>query len=382
MGFQPLFAFNEEGKVQDCEHLLEISLDKLTPLVNKNDFNQVEPLLATIEGACGRSEFTQRIRILKNILERGDSKALIQDYLDNKYDETLIMRWDYSLEQDYKLIYNRNKADFNFIPLKHPIDILVQLKAEALLKSASYNLNEQEEKIILLFANRITEYDQVSVAHVPQVQPSTNTPAIVQAEVLPIEQVAEPVRGRSGVNIYAGLTGPLGGINPTFGVNPSFGVMYSSALTSPFLFELGMRVRVNTKDRDFDYLIYDDVQTVNSKASFSFGGTLGYKVFDNNKFIIAPKFGLGYETTTTGISEITDYGYYDDYGDYINGTDTKYHNVNTMRLSLGLAAMRHVSRNQYIGIEASYIYAPYNWDKSLLTSVQSNYGSIELFYRF
>ena len=381
-----LSAHTEDLELQDCEQLLQITSEKLTPLVNKNDFSQVEPLLATIESGCGKSEFTQRIRIFKSIFERSDSKALIQDYLDHNYDDVLIMRWDYSVEKDHKLIYNGNKPHFNHIPLNHPIDILIKRKAEAILKSASYSLNAEEEKIMLLFADRIQEYDQAVAVQHPEGRPINAAvavaPAAVEEEQL-VEQTDYQEKSRSGISIYAGVTGPLGGVNPTFGVNPSFGVMYSSRLSSSFIYELGMRVRINSKDRDFDYNLYDDVERVNSKASFSFGGTVGYKVFDNKKFIIAPKFGLAYETTTTGLSEITETEYYDEYyGDYASSSNVRYHNVNTMRMSFGLAAMRKVSRNQYIGIEASYIYAPYNWDKSLITSVHSNYGSLELFYRF
>src|SRR5690606_10585260 len=130
---------------QDCEQITKIALEKLIPILQKNDFTNLESTLATIQGTCGENEFTQRMRILRALIEKKSTGALIADYLAKNYHEVLVMRWDYALEQEYRSIYQNNKADFNYIPLRHPIDSLVKLKATALLNSTSYNLTEQEE---------------------------------------------------------------------------------------------------------------------------------------------------------------------------------------------------------------------------------------------
>lgn len=164
--------------------------------------------------------------------------------------------------------------------------------------------------------------------------------------------------------------------------------MYSSKLSNQFIYDLGVKIRVNSNDRSFDYLLYDEIQTVNSGVSLSFGGNLGYKIYDNNKFIIAPKVGLYYEATSTGLTEVTS-DYYDDYYDdyYYDDYDqpansVQFHNVNSMRLNAGLTVMRHLAKKKYLGIEAAYHYISYDWEKNLLTEIQSNYASLQMFFRF
>lgn len=280
------------------------------------------------------------------------------------------MRWDYSLEEKYAEIYHNNKADFEFVPLKHPIDSLFKIKALALLNSPSYNLTEQEEKIALLFADHIDEFYDLH-GSVPPAPPIEEKPKSVL-----------PDKYRSGVNVYAGAEFPLTGSDPAFKTSPTIGILFSSRLSNPFLFEAGLKVRLNTRnDRTLEYALFDEVEVIRSAASVGIGGTIGYKIFDNDKFIIAPKAGLFWELATTGLSEISE-SYYDDGYDYYETEHVRFFYINTMRTTLALSAMRHLSGKTYVGLETAYHFVPYNWDSNLLTSVQPNYGSLQLFFRF
>ncbi|NQD69130.1 hypothetical protein HP439_00150 [Sphingobacterium shayense] len=359
--------------LQDCDQITQISLEKLVIMVDKNDFSNLESVLGTIESSCGQSEFTQRLRILRALIEKISAGALIADYLSKNYQESLVMRWDYSVEPEYRSIYKNNKSDFNHVPLNHPIDSLVKLKSAALLNSTAYNLTDQERKIALLFSDNIEAFYQSYHTETPR-STTLNKP-----------KEHKTYKERGGLIIYGGIEFPITGKDPLFKTNPTFSFMYSSKLSSQFLYELGVKFRVNSNDRAFDYVLYDEVQTVNSTVSLGFGGNLGYKIFDNDKFIIAPKIGLYYETTNTGLSEVTDSYYYDDYyyDDYDQGTSSiRYHNVNTMRTTLGVSFMRHLAKKKYIGVEGAYHYIPYDWDKNLLTSIQPNYASLQMFLRF
>ncbi len=374
--FLPLFFFqsiyvqantNKES-LQDCEKIVAVALDKLVPALQKNDYQNLEGILATIQSACGENEFTQRMRIIQALIERKSSGALIVDYLSKNYHEVLTMRWDYAVEKAYQRIYLENKAEFNYIPLNHPIDSLIKLKANALLNSPSFNLTEQEEDIALLFADRLDEFYQSFEDTQPAPQPTATEKARSQ----------QNAKHRSGVIVSAGAEFPITGSDPLFKTNTTVGLLYSSGLSSPVFFEGGIKIRINSNDRSFDYLLYEEVEHVNSSASFSIGGNVGVKLFDNDKFIIAPKAGLYYDITNTGLSEVN---YFDDeYGE--STRSVQYHNVYTMRASLALNLMRHIIGKKYIGIEAAYHYIPYNWDNNLLTSIQPNYASLQLFFRF
>jgi len=370
----PLFlqARQEEQPQQDCEQITKIALDRLIPLIQKNDYTELETVLSTIQSVCGENEFTQRMRIFRALLEKKSGGELIADYLAKNYHEILVMRWDYSIEEKYQSIYQNNKKDFNYIPLKHPIDSLLKIKAEALLHSTAFNLTEQEEEIALLFADRIDEFYQSYEKPISPAKPTALEKARQRAAY----------KDRGGFSIYAGAEFPITGTDPLFKTNPVMGFMYSSPLASNFLYELGLKIRINSNDRDFEYWLDNQTEVINSAASYSIGGTAGYKVFDNDTFIIYPKLGLFFESTGTGLSEVTYYDNGNYYDDEYGSSNVKYHNVNTMRASAGFAFMRHISTKKYIGLEASYHYIPYNWDNQLQTNIQPNYASLQLFFRF
>ncbi|PRD54358.1 hypothetical protein [Sphingobacterium gobiense] len=372
----PMHSYGEEHHIsrrwQDCEQVTKVALDKLVDIFHKNDFERLEPVLNTIQSTCGENEFTQRLRILRFLIEKKTTGNIIADYLAKNYQEVLVMRWDYSIEEKFAQIYQNNKADFDFVPLRHPIDSLIKLKALALLNSQSYNLTEQEEKIALLFSDHIEEFYQAHGGSAPQ-SGSKNKP----------EPTSDSYYGkyRHGVSVYAGAEFPLTGSDPVFKTSPTLGVFFSSRLSNPFLFEAGVKVRINSNDREVEYRLYDEVEVIRSMASLGIGGTIGYKIFDNDKVIVAPKAGLFWEMATTGLSEVNE-GYYDDGYDYYETRSVRHFYINTMRSSLALSAMRHLAGKTYIGLEAAYHFVPYNWDSNLLTSAQPNYGSLQLFFRF
>ncbi|MCY4778234.1 hypothetical protein ORI89_01120 [Sphingobacterium sp. UT-1RO-CII-1] len=363
-----LIVFAQEKKeIQNCEQIMRIALDKITPLIDKNDFNDLESVLMTIQSTCGDTEFTQRLRILRALIEKKTTGDLIADYFSKKYVEVLIMRWDYSIEEEYKSIYQDNKSYFNYVPLRHPVDSLIKLKANALLYSTSYNLTEQEQEIILLFSDQIEEFQQ------------TYTPSQENSQSQNNEKNNQFYKDKYGLQIYAGVEYPLTGTNPVFKTSPTFGVTFASKLSSDLLYEIGAKVRINNNAKTFDYQLYDDIETINSSASYSFGGNIGYKLLDNDTFILSPKIGLYWESTSTGLSEIIE-DYYDDYGNSV--PNIRFNNVNTMRTSIALSLMRYLMKKQYIGIELAYHFVPYNWEKNLITSIQPHYSSAQLFYRF
>ncbi len=379
----PIFlqAYPNE-KWQDCEQITKIAIEKLVSSVDKNDFENLETMLSTIQSACGENEFTQRMRILRALIEKKTTGAIIADYLSKNYQEVLVMRWDYSVENEYQKIYQENKADFNYIPLNHPIDSLVKLKANALLTSTSYNLTEQEKQIALLFSDHLDEFYKSYGSTAPAPTPVTvQVPAPETALEEPIEY-SEDYKYRAGVLVSAGVEFPITGTDPLFKSNATIGVMYASPLSSLMVYELGAKIRINSNDRSFDYLLNEVIEHVNSTVSFSLGGNLGVKVFDNDKFIIFPKAGIYYDITGTGLTEYGEGYYYDEYGFEQSSGSIRYNNVNTMRTTLGLSVMRHIDRKKYIGLEFAYHYIPYNWDKNLLTNIQPNYASGQVFLRF
>lgn len=369
---------------EKCEATLKNSLEPLTIALNGNQYETLMPLLADIERSCGPTELSLRIQILKLIIAKESSSHAINKYLDMHFDEQLIKRFQDAEREDYAYQYESNKVQYNYFPLRHPIDLLIKTRAKALLLSQSYKLSDSEIDILNLFSNEELLKKQVVESIAP--------PLIKEEPVIQEEQQAETEleleeyynKSKLGFLPYIGIYGPLGGKNTTFGTNMSLGFTVMSSLEKSFIFEGGFKVRINSNDRNFDYNYDNQTESVNANFSLFFGGSVGYKIYDNTKFIIIPKLNLGIDMIDTGISEdvYTD-DYYDGNGDYnYGGSSKKLYTVNTMHLGLSLATMRQLKGKNYIGLEAGYHYTPYQWDSKLMSAIYNHYGSLELFFRF
>jgi len=378
-----LFTIIPSSFAQDkCELTINSSLDPLTKILNANQYDKLASILAQIEQSCGTIELVQRIKIVHLIIAKQSSGNAIERYLDNGFDEQLLNRFADAAREDFAYQYESNKQQYNYVPLRHPIDQLIKTRAKALLQSQSYTLSDAEIDILNLFSNEELLRNQAS--SVKQTVPEKQEHAVKEEQEETLALADYYNKSKIGFLPYIGVYGPLGGKNTTFGPNLSLGFTIMSSLQKSFIFEGGFKVRINSNDKNFDYNYYDQSESVNSNFGLFFGGAVGYKIYDNTKYIVIPKLNIGIDMVDTGISEdiYTD-GYYDGYGDYISGgNSTKLHTVNTMHLGLSMAGMRQIKGKNYIGIEAGYHYTPYQWDHNLLSNIYNHYGSIELFFRF
>ncbi len=357
----PYSASAQQANAQRCEPLMHESLSKLVPLLEKNDFANSTQVIESMIAACGTNEFNQRLKITLALISNNNTPSQITQYFNDGLDQKLIKRWNSTDKKNFQDLFKKQPQEYDFVPLRHPIDSLLKLKAQALLSSASYDWSPQERKLIALFAD---DFDEIA---------ALSTPSEDQIDI-------EHYKRKTGILAYVGGYGPLGGRNTTFGYNPTLGITIMSSLNRNFIFEGGIKVRINSSDKNFDYQLYDEVVSVNSSASIFVGGNVGYKVYDRGKYIIIPKLVIGWDMITTGLSEtVYNDNYYDEYGD---GSSTKFHNVNTLHLGASLATMYRVSKRNYIGLELGYHHTPYQWDNNLVTNIYQHYGSLELFFRF
>lgn len=155
--------FTPYAKAQDaCETITKISIEKLVPLFQKNDYQSIKTTLNGMEATCGITEFTLRTRILYQIINREDTKTAIANYLENDFDNLLIERWDATADEKRMELYNKQAKKFNYIPLAHPSDNLLKEKALSLLNSDLYVLQKEEESLLYLFIDDIETYLQLT----------------------------------------------------------------------------------------------------------------------------------------------------------------------------------------------------------------------------
>lgn len=350
-----------------CETQTSKALLLLPDLLEKNDFTGIDALMDTLHAHCGETELALRLGIIGALIAQEPTASLIQQYQNLQFDHQLVHRYDYASQSNFAKHYQNRKAQFDFVPLRHAVDSLIQIKASALLQSNSYTLNHQEEAICLLFSDQIDLYYQML---------NRNPPARPF-----VDKIREREDGKyktAGV-LYAGAFFPLGS-NEYLQTSPTFGFTIMSPLYRPFVFELGVKLRINSKNAPFDFRDDGHIKEIHARSSYFLGANLGYKALDRGPWIILPKVGLGLGFINTKLSTTTIYDAMWDYED--SGSGIQYNNANTLHSVAGIALMRHIKKKMYVGLELNYHLVPYNWDKDLITKMNDQFSSVELFLRF
>ncbi|MCL7989020.1 hypothetical protein M8998_13800 [Sphingobacterium sp. lm-10] len=358
----PATAQQIPTQASNCEQVTEAALPKIISLLNNNDFTAMEQVLQTIESNCGPNEVTQRIRIIGQLILKQPTNALIRDYLQQGKDNELMIRWDDASEDDYQNIYRKNKATYHYVPLRHSVDSLTQVKATAIIGSDLYNLNETEEAISYLFSDHISTY----LIRMQKEKPVTRMEKMQEVELY---------KGGWGFAMSAGLYRPLNATNPVYNDLPIYGFSFISPLANDWVFDGFFKYRPARNSRIFEYqsepnsTLPDELEPL---TTYMFGGSAGYKFFDAGKFLMLGKAGLAYEMSYNR-------SLYLSYGD---GAPVYITRPQTFNLSTGVSAMQHVGRTSFIGAQIQYHYSPYSIDSRLITPIASDYVSFELFFKF
>lgn len=365
----PLYAQTDDDGVHDCEQATDLFIKEVLPLLRKNDFQNFDDIIQAYQKNCGVNELSLRLQIIRNLIEKKSTVSLLSQYEENGFAQHLALRFKETSHADYQKIYNNNPEKFNYVPLRHPLDQLIQIKSDALLQSDDFPLREEEESILFLFAGDTQFYEQLQKEKTKKLKQKIQ------------EETHASLHRFSGV-VYLGMIGPLGATNPVFKLNPTFGLQLMSPVQNHFFYELGAKIQINSGSKTFVYQLDESLESINSDLSFYLGGDVGFIAWQKKRFLLVPKIGIGFKSVSTGLSESTyvQSVWYDEYED--DGSGMVYHNVNTMDLSFSLAGMHHLHKKKYIGLQASYHLIPYNWDNNLRTDIYSHYGSLDLIFRF
>jgi len=345
--------------IPNCEQLTFKTVNKLADSFKNNQLDSFDILINNWIKDCGISEYTQRLIILKNINDKKTSAASIQTYFENNFQYVLRNRMYYSKKINYGYIYSDNKAYYGYVPLRHAIDsIMIEISMNLLKRN---NLSPDEKLICIMFSSGIDFFNK-------EIKKQTYNESYIKKHLL--KNYRDDGNNLITSTFYTGMFRPIN-INDIFSISPMLGVTISSPLNNKLIVELGIKFRMNINDDSFYYYALQDTNFVNSDVSIFFGGLFGYKIFENEKLILVPKFGLGLESVSTKISEKKK-----------NTQDITYHNIETIHLSFGLSAMTPVFKKSYLGLGINYHYCSYQLDKNLLTKFDNNLMSAEIFWRF
>lgn len=349
----------EKREIIDCEMLSLNAADLIGYYYNNNKIDSIKPIINHLRNTCGSTEWSLRIEIVNAILNNEDTNDLISSFLLNEYHNVFRYRINNSKNDNYGYFFERNKDYWGFVPFRHPIDIATLGISTRLLNRE--NLTIDERLICLLFSEDFDAFDS-------QAYKKSNGESIVTSHLRSYDR--EWKNSWMAIHFYTGVYSPFGN-KYVFNNSPLFGFTFSTPLVWKTVVELGFKFRFNINDKDFDYFALGEMHTVNSDVSIFFGGLIGYKIYESKQLVLMPKFGVGLESVDTGISEKND-----------KGDDTKYHDVETIHLSLGMSALTPIFRKQHLGCELSYHYTPYQLVENLHTKLNHSSVSFQVFLRF
>lgn len=360
-----LLPFSYAFTQNTCESLMNASLQKLPNILVKNEFSQLQTIISTLKSSCEKNELALRMEIIQQLIQKENTHTSITQYLDGKYDQLLVQRFDDAASKNANKLYKQNPKKYQYFPLNHLVDSLLKVKAIALLQSENYMLNDKEIAVVYLFADYIDDF----------YKELDRKPA--QRPVIDKIREREELKNTPTIGISLGVFSPLGK-NPIYGNAPTFGLSVMGPLNNSIIPELSYKLRIHNDAAPFDMKYKDEVREVAPNSSHFLNVGIGYKVYDSGRLIILPKVNTGVGFIWTGLSE----SYYeeDEYGNEEKNISFK--NINTWHNSAGIAGMLHIKRKTYIGIEANYHIIPYVWDKKLVSDIPSHYGSLEIFIRF
>lgn len=355
--------YGQNYKIQDglpdCEKLTFIAISKVINDISFSNSDSLNTIMVTWVTHCGVSELVQRIMILRAIIDQKSSESLIATYYENEFHIVIKNRILDAKKINYGYIYSDAKAYFGFVPLRHPIDTLLAEVAKNLLKEKSLALDEK--LVCLLFSLDTENYDS-------ELNKKEYKNGFIKKYLK--SEIRNTNDNWLGINFYTGMFRPIRS-GDIFSNSPMFGLTFSSPMSNKLVFELGLKVRIHIQDSSFYYTAFGSNNLVNSGNTIFGGSIVSYKIFENQRLIVLPKFGIGIEVVDTGLSEQKK-----------NSQDKTYYNVETLHLSLGISVMAPVFKKSYFGIGINYHYCPYQWDKNLLTKFENHLLSTELTYRF
>lgn len=354
---QSSVKYNRQDTLR-CDSSAILFANKLSAEINSGDFLNANKTIGKWSEICFLSEIVERADIILKINSGFKTDAQIMNYFNSDLHFVYKYRMEFTENEDYWYYFEDYRTYLNYIPLRHSLDTSLRKLSMELLKKN--NLTSDEILILKLFTGNKNKFQRESKKKIHKnsfIQEFNNKDKRYLS------------RENFGVVAYAGMYAPFTEI--PIGNNPYVGLSLASPLKYTIQGELFMKFRINSNDQNFIYRAFGTDNSVNSSFAFNMGINLGVRLYENDKFTIIPKLGLGYESLNTGLSEFDE-----------DTQETIFYNLATLHTSASVSILRPIFRRNHIGFEISYHYCPYGWDEDLVSKLENNAYSLEVFFRF
>ena len=359
---ETLIKMLASDEIPDCESFTLKMMSEISEGFISGNNVHIDSLLYILDFFCGKSESIQRVKIFNAILNNNLDKEDIEIYLKNDFQTVLNYRKRDSKKKNFLESYNDNIDFYGYLPLNHPIDSIIAKKSKELLQTET--VTNDEKFFCILFSSDKYDFERT----LTQNEFKNSDSRKINNEIR-----KQNSRNSAAFVLYSGIYRMIGNNNQIFGNNPYIGLSLSTPLKNKIVCDIGMNLRFNVNDSDFQFKAMENTNTVNSKTTILLDVNAGYKIIDKKRIILLPRIGTGYESTGTGLSEKVE----------VDGEISyKYHNLNMINFSSGFTVYTPVFVKSYVGLSINYHYCPYHWNKKLITKFNNNSLTCEVVYRF
>ena len=335
----------------NCENVAYNSSRLIDRYFNSRNYDSINVVCNKWEEFCGVTEPVFRLKVLLQIQNKVFSEEWMErDYLLN-YIFLYLDRLDYAKESNSKLIYERYKIPFGYIPLNSPFDDLTVMWANSMLESST--LQPIEKAFCLLYSNQSDAFWKLLKS---QEIAGTKLHAVYQEQTRKANRM-----GEANIGFMSGVMIPSGNLLEYIGVKPQFGLQFGYKVNK-VQYDLSILIRSGNSRKEYQ-IIYEGVPKI---TDHYLGGYVG--------------LDLAYELSRKKRSEFDLVGgiAYDGF-DVVEGDtekDIKSKSLNSLNLNFGLGYRFCGKKFNYLGIQTKYNFVNYKNDGG--TDFGGNYISIIL----
>lgn len=335
----------------NCENVAYNSSRLIDRYFNSRNYDSINVVCNKWEEFCGVTEPVFRLKVLLQIHNKVFSEEWIEcDYLLN-YIFLYLDRLDYAKESNSKLIYERYKIPFGYIPLNSPFDDLTVMWANSMLESST--LQPIEKAFCLLYSNQSEAFWKLLKS---QGIAGTKLYAVYQEQTRKANRM-----GEANIGFMSGVMIPSGNLLEYIGVKPQFGLQFGYKVNK-VQYDLSIMIRSGNSKKEYQ-IIYEGEPKI---TDHYLGGYVG--------------LDLAYELSRKKRSEFDLVGgiAYDGF-DVVEGDtekDIKSKSLNSLNLNFGLGYRFCGKKFNYLGIQAKYNFV--NYKNTGGTDLGGNYISIIL----
>ncbi|HPI19842.1 MAG TPA: hypothetical protein PKY56_05670 [Candidatus Kapabacteria bacterium] len=353
------FAFQNDDTtrtVHICEKIASNELDTLYECFTSNNFEQFAKTMDNWTQQCGMSELPLRLIILKSLINNEEAESNIELYYNSLYPLNLINRYNNAKKYYFDYVYFYNKNYYSYVNLRHKIDTLVKQKAAELLQTSTLDTN----KLIIcnFFAGNIDEVENLV---------NENDKKYGFLNKFFIKKKENNKAEAAHLTLIIGNYAPIGK-EDIFCNNLIFGLAFGPIFKNKFTLDIYLKYLITNGSKSFRYDADKETRTVNSNYCIHVGAIVGYKIFESKFLNIIPKLGIGIDAFNAKYEESVN-----------NKTFVKEIKVPAMHLLSGISFYKEISNSSGLGMEISFHYCPYQWDKSLKTNFKNFAYSFELY---